>query len=149
MDGRGAKLFSDEEEEDGGGGEDGAAFGAGLVETVTNTLFQRAELASWRFVSPGEIQSKNVTTAEEARRVFGATLALEGTVRRERGHLLVAARLVDTKRLVMLVSRDVDVPRGDAEVLQRLLGERIAEMLQVRLAAGTRRTLAPGKIPPP
>jgi hypothetical protein len=54
-----------------GGGEDDAAFGAGLVETVTSTLFQRAELSSWRFVSPGEIQGKNVTSADEVAELHG------------------------------------------------------------------------------
>jgi eukaryotic-like serine/threonine-protein kinase len=125
-----------------------AAFAAGLRETVTNALFQVEPFASWRFVSAREVLLGKIASAKEARAAFGATLALEGTLRWRPRRVKVTANLVDTKTQELLVTRDFDLPRSDADALERELVDRVVEMMELKLAAEQRRRLAPAKPAP-
>jgi tetratricopeptide (TPR) repeat protein len=136
--------FADE-----GAGADDAAFSAGLRETLTNALFQLEEGGAWRFVSAREVLLGKVTGAKEARAAFGATVALEATMRWRPQRVKVTANLVDTGSLVLLATAAFDAPRGDADALERELARRVAQMLQIRVPPDESRLLAAAKNPNP
>src|SRR2546422_1386836 len=80
-----------------GGGADGEAFAAGMVEMLNNKLRQLEQFQdALRVVSGNEVVRGGVNTAREARRAFGAALALTGTLRWSDDHLTVTSELVQT-----------------------------------------------------
>jgi len=128
-----------------GGGADGEAFAAGMVEMLNNKLRQLEQFQdALRVVSGNEVVRGGVNTAREARRAFGAALALTGTLRWSDDHLTVTSELVDTGTQLVLSSRDVEVKRSEAPTLAAVLLLRASEMLALELRPEARRALDEG-----
>src|SRR5437763_1955705 len=117
-----------------GGGPDGEAFAAGMAEVLNNKLSQLEQFqGTRRGVSGNEVVREGISTAREARRVFGATLALTGTLRWSGERLTVTSELVDTGTQLVLSARDADVERKEAGALATILLRRASEMLELEL----------------
>src|SRR5439155_525523 len=117
-----------------GGGPDGEAFAAGMAEVLNNKLRQLEQFqGTLRVVSGNEVVREGISTAREARRVFGATLALTGTLRWSGERLTVTSELVDTGTQLVLSARDADVERKEAGALATILLRRASEMLELEL----------------
>jgi len=133
-----------------GGAREGEAFSAGLAEILTNKLRQLEQFqASLRVVSASAVLKEGIAGPRDAGRAFGATLALSGTVRSSPDKVMVTAELVDTKTLLMLAARDLEVPRAKISALQGLLLQRVSEMLELELRPEARRALEAGLTPVP
>src|SRR5258705_64938 len=118
-----------------GSDRDGEAFAEGLSEMLNNRLRQLEQFqGTLRVVSGNEVVREGISTAREARRAFGATLALTGSVRWSGDRLTVTSELVDTNTQTVLAARDLEGERNDTGALRaRLLRRAIA--LDDRLVA--------------
>jgi len=133
-----------------GGAREGEAFSAGLAEILTNKLRQLEQFqGSLRVVSASAVLKEGVAGPRDAQRAFGATLALSGSVRSSTDNVMVAAELVDTKSLLVLAARDLEVPRKKISALQGLLLQRVSEMLELELRPEAQRALEAGLTPVP
>ncbi len=133
-----------------GGGADGDAFAAGIAEVLNNKLRQAEQFQrTLRVVSGNEVARGGISTAREARRAFGATLALTGTVRWVDDRLTVTSELVDTGTQLVLSARDVEMERKQAGMLASVLLRRASEMLEIELRPEAVHALDDGRPPEP
>lgn len=118
-----------------GGGPAEVAYCAGFTETVTTRLGQLPELA----VPPAfEVHSRNVETAEEAGKEFGAKLVLKPTWQRLGDNIRIDLALVDTRTLRQTRTSIVDGKADDLFALQNQVLDAVVAMLDVPSPAGSR-----------
>ena len=72
------------------------AFSEGVGETLAMRLTQLTATYPVEVVPPREVHAASVTDAEQARKVFGANLALEGSLSQSDHLISVSYSLVDT-----------------------------------------------------
>jgi tetratricopeptide (TPR) repeat protein len=133
-----------------GGGADGDAFAAGIGEVLNNKLRQLEQFQhTLRVVSGNEVARGGISTAREARRAFGATLALTGTVRWVDDRLTVTSELVDTETQLVLSASDVEMERKQAGALASVLLRHASEMLALELRPEAKQAFDDGKAPAP
>src|SRR5271157_2616418 len=89
------------------------AFGAGLTETLTAKLTQLTGDASLQVVPATEIRAKHINTADDARKEFGANLALEGSLYKSGGQVRVNYILVDAHSLRQIRASSLTVSAAD------------------------------------
>ena len=99
------------------------AISDGLVETLTSRLSEAAE-ASWNvlIVPASEIRARKIASVEDARRIYGANLAVTGSAQRIRENVQFYLNLVDATTLRQTGSRSFDFN------LRNLLGARDAAL---------------------
>ena len=118
-------------------------FNAGLVEMITSKLSRIEQLQqSLRVVSSRDLQKEGVTTAREAGRMFGASFAISGVVRRRKDAVGATLTLVDAKTALVVASRDAWLRQDESGSLDAVLAEAIAQMLGVRLGPKTQQAIA-------
>jgi tetratricopeptide (TPR) repeat protein len=121
------------------------AFCNGLVETLTSHLTQLERFQGSLWVVPAsETRQAAVLSAASARRAFGVTLAISGSVQRSGGRLRLTANLVDAVSLRQLRSVSLDRSLSDLDAIQDGLAWRVAEMLQLELRPEATRVLEAG-----
>jgi tetratricopeptide (TPR) repeat protein len=128
-----------------GAGEDALLF-EGLTATLTNRLAQLASYtddAYW-VVPHSEVRLRSVTTPSAARRVFGATLALEATAVRVGSGVRLHLSLIDTRTLKTLRAAEIDVPSERLGRIEEDASRRLAGMMEVTLRPESRLALAAG-----
>jgi len=122
------------------------AFSDGLSETITSQLTQLERFQRTLLVIPmSEVRKETVVTAKAARTVFGATLALTGSVQREANTVRVTVSLIDTKSLRILRSMTLDHPPTESYLLQDRVAAETAGWLGLELSADVKRVLAAGQ----
>jgi serine/threonine-protein kinase len=118
---------------------------AGLLDTITAKL---AELQRFRtelsVVPTSEIIGQRVTTADEARRVFGVDLVISGSVLREGDTTRIPLQLIDTQKLRQIRSRTITTENSADFVLQDQVVATIEEMLDLELGAEARNAMRAG-----
>ena len=88
-----------------GGNASQQPFGDGLIETVSSKLCQFREFSGLLSVIPAsDIRERNVNSASQAHRQFGATLAVTGSMQWQGDHLRLTLNLVDARTLRQLRS---------------------------------------------
>jgi eukaryotic-like serine/threonine-protein kinase len=113
------------------------AFTAGLNEILTGRLQQVEQLQkSLRVVSTSDVQKERARDAEDARKAFGANLALSGTAQWEGQRVTIAVSLIDTGTRLILSAREVPGSREDASALSADLLQKVSEMLKLQLEPG-------------
>ena len=133
-----------------GDGPEADAFAAGLAEMLNNRLHQLERFqGALSVVSANEVVRENIATARDARRAFGATLALTGTVQWSPDQLTFTSELVDTGTQLVLAARDLQLARKDVAELPARLLERVAGMLDLELHQGGRPLLQGETLPAP
>ncbi len=122
-----------------------AAFSDGIVEMLTSRLTQleRFQGALW-VVPASEVRQAGVTSAGAARRLFGATLVITGSVQRSGSLVRLTANLVDATSLRQLRSIAVDGRVEDVSLLQDGVVSRVVQMLEVELSPEAKRVLSAG-----
>ena len=117
----------------------------GLVETLTARLAQLEPYHVGLSVVPAsDVRQAGVTTADAARRTFGATLVVAAGLRRLGDRLRLDARLMDaTGERVLRRLPPEDHPL-EAISLQEGFVLAVAELLELPVAAGERRVLQQG-----
>jgi serine/threonine-protein kinase len=120
----------------------------GLVEGITSNLTRLEKYQPLMMVVPAsEVRSRKVTSAEEARRIFGVALAVTGSLQCSNREARLFLNLVDAKAAVQLESRMVRGDISDPWDLQDKGIPLLAEMLDLQLKPEAFLVLAAGKSP--
>ena len=118
----------------------------GLAETITSQLTQLEQFQRTLLVVPmSEVRKETVTTASQARLVFGATLALTGSIQREENIVRVIVNLVDTRSLRILRSATLDSTPNESYQLQDRVAMQTASWLGLELSPEAKQVLAAGQ----
>jgi tetratricopeptide (TPR) repeat protein len=122
-----------------------AAFSDGVVETLTSRLTQLERFQGSLWVVPAsEVRQAGITSAAAARRLFGVTLVITGSVQRSGSLVRLTANLVDATTLRQLRSIALDGRVEDSSLLQDGIVSRVVQMLEVEISPEAKRALAAG-----
>lgn len=121
------------------------AFCDGLTETLTTTLTQLEQFqGALKVVPSAEVRREAVASPSEARRLFGATLVLSGSVQRMGERVRLTVNLVEARSLRQLRAETIDTPMGEVSALEEGVAGRVAELLELELRAEARKALRAG-----
>ncbi|UCD93866.1 MAG: protein kinase [Candidatus Zixiibacteriota bacterium] len=121
------------------------AFCDGLLETLTSKVTQLEQFQDSFWVIPAsEVRELNVGSARQARKAFGITLAITGSVQHMREKLRMTMNLVDAKDGRQLRSMVIDAYPADVSALQDSIVIELARMLEVQLRPEGRRLVEAG-----
>ncbi len=121
------------------------AFCDGLMETLTSKLTQMAQFEGALCVVPAsEIRERDVASVRQARKVFGITHAVTGSIQRQNGDIRMTLNLVDAKTERQLRSAVIDEEMANVSALQDSTVSEMAMMLDVPLGAHDQAVLSAG-----
>jgi len=124
---------------------EGQALSDGVVETLTSKLTQLQRFHGDLWVVPAsEVRQAEVTSAAAARRTFGVSLVLTGSIQRLGERLRVTANLVDASTLHQLRASSLDESASDLLGLQDGLVAEVAGMLDLEIGGDARESLSAG-----
>lgn len=118
-----------------------AAFGNGLVHTLTARLSQLTASHAFQVVPASEVRRKGVFTLEQASQEFGATLGLELDVERSGDQVRVNYALVDAAQHRQLNGDTITAPWSDPFALEDRVAESVLRALQVGVRPEERKIL--------
>ena len=109
-----------------------APIAEGLMDSMTNQLsnFDTAKQSLW-VVPAGEVRNRKINDPTAAFRELGATMVLQGNVRREGKTVHLTVVLVDSKRLRQIGSVDLEDRSGNLAALQTEALSHLARMMKV------------------
>ncbi len=117
----------------------------GLFETITVRLAEMRRFDTSLLVVPSsEVLGQGVTSAQQARRIFGVDLVVAGTIQRDGENLRVPLQLVDTATLRQVNSQLITAAESSDFILQDRVVSAIEELLDLQLAPRERRELRKG-----
>jgi serine/threonine-protein kinase len=116
-------------------------FADGLTESVTEKLTRLTILPSLQIAPASEIRSRQIQTAENARKAVGANLIVTGTIEELNARFRVTTSLVDTATERQLDTRTISASATDALSLQDQLVAAIVEMLGLKVKPAERAAL--------
>ncbi len=116
------------------------AFCDGLMETLTSMLTQLEDFHGSLWVVPAS-EVRSIKSPAEARREFGANLAITGSLHRSGDQVRVTVNLVDASRGRNLASRVIDAQMEDLTNLENGVLGQVADMLEVELQPRARNLL--------
>ena len=118
----------------------------GLMETLSTKFSQLQNFQKSLSVVPAsEVRRENLSSAADARRVFGVNLAMTGSLQPFRNAVRVTINLVDARTRRQLRSDVTDAPARDSTVLQDEVFVRAAAMLDLELSDNARKVLSAGE----
>lgn len=118
-----------------------ASFTAGLSDTLTAKLTQLTASGSLQVVPASEIQSRHVTTAEQARAEFGVNLLVEGSLTKAGDLVRVNCALVDPRTRQQLSAETITVPATNAFAVQDEVVNGVLSMLELQIQPSQRGAL--------
>jgi serine/threonine protein kinase/tetratricopeptide (TPR) repeat protein len=124
------------------GGDSDAAFGSGLIETLTSRLMQLSKDHPLQVVPASEIRANDIKTLHEASQRFGATLGLELNIERAGELIRVNYALVDANKHKQLRGGTVTAPASDPFALEDKVADGVIDALQIELEPGERKELS-------
>jgi len=106
----------------------------GLMDLLTGKITQ-LEIAhgSLLVIPASEIRRHNITSASDANKIFGANLAVQGTVYRDEKNVHVTLVLIDSRSLVQIAAWDGVIDKEQLTELHRELIFQLSKMLEVEL----------------
>jgi eukaryotic-like serine/threonine-protein kinase len=114
----------------------------GLVEILTSGLSGLEQPGGKVIAIPAaEIHRRGIATPEEARRIYGAQLAVTGSIRQVGKTFQITLDLVDTARPGAIASRTFDYDPATPASRDRAI-EELAQLVQVNLTPAARRLVA-------
>ena len=107
---------------------------AGLMESLSNRLtnLEAGKQALW-VVPASEVRRRKITDPASALRELGATIAVEGTLRREGQMIHLTVNLVNTKNLRQIGSVTLEDQAGDFSSLEDEAVARLAGMMRIEV----------------
>lgn len=120
----------------------GQAYCDGLADTISAKLMPAALSRGLQMTSTNEVRQRGVTSAAAARRDFGATLVLEGSILRAGDTLRVNYTLVDAATLRQIDAYSLTTQLGDPFGLQDRVSEWATRVLALQSNPPERQTLA-------
>ena len=124
-----------------GGSERDQAFCDGLNDAIAEKLAPLTLSNSLQTTTARDARVSGITTAVDARRQFGATLVLQGTLIREGDKVRVNYDLIDTTALRQLEGYTASAASSDPFAIQDRLVAWAAGALALKLTDGERRAL--------
>jgi serine/threonine-protein kinase len=118
-----------------------AAFGAGLTETVTTKLTQLTDDPSLQVVPATEIRAKHISTVDDARKEFGANLALEGSLHKSGAQMRINYILVDARTLRQIRANSLTLAATDPFGAQDAVVDGTIRMLDLKVQGRERQAL--------
>jgi serine/threonine-protein kinase len=118
------------------------AFSDGLTESLAAKLKQLGPRYPLQVVPPTEILVEGVTSVEQARKNFGATLVLEGTLRESGNLVRVSYSLVDARTRSQLQAASITLQAGDPFGLEDRVVDGVLDMLGLELRNPDRAAMA-------
>ncbi len=126
------------------------ALGDGLAEVLSTRLVQLERFGGgWGVVSPNEVRRQNVTSAADARTVFGVGSVVHGSIQRRGDGLRLTLNLIDAVSLRVLGGDTVDVPTRDALALQDEASARLVRLLGLPVTSEARTLMQAGSTTEP
>ena len=132
-----------------GGDVRGSAYCNGLAETLAAKLTPLTAAGALPITPAGDVLQRGVATASDARREFGATLAIEGSVSTDGGTIRINYALVDTRTLRQIDALSMTAVADPFSVQDQVVGWAvrvlaIAPSTAERASLTTRGTGSPG-----
>ena len=113
------------------------AFCDGLMETLSSNLTQVERLEGSLWVVPAsEVIRNKITSPKEAFQMFGANLAVTGSLQFLGSVLRLTLNLVDAEKLRQISSSVIDVKKENISILQDRSVIKLLEMLNIELDPG-------------
>ena len=111
----------------------------GIVDGLTERIarLHKSDPSLW-VIPASEIQKENVFTASEAKKTFGATVALTVKSRRVGDRVRLTLNLIDATSLRQVDSEEIEGPAESLPALERRALETAAALLDVPLPASAR-----------
>jgi eukaryotic-like serine/threonine-protein kinase len=112
--------------------------GQGLMDSLTNELsnLDAAQQSLW-VVPASVVRSHKVTDATAAFRELGATMVVQGRVRRQGSGVYLTVSLIDSKRLRQIGSAELEDASGNLAKLQSEAVTKLARLMRVRQSAAS------------
>ncbi|HET7207924.1 MAG TPA: protein kinase [Terriglobales bacterium] len=117
------------------------AFGAGLTETVTTKLTQLTDDPTLQVVPATEIRAKHVSTVVDARKEFGANLAVEGSLHKSGERMRINYILVDARTLRQIRANSLTIAATDPFGAQDAVVDGTIRMLNLKVQGRDRQAL--------
>ena len=109
------------------------AFSDGLEATLSARLASLSDRHALEIVAPGEIRSQNVTTAQEARRAFGANLVVEGAMQWSGNAVRITYALTNPFTQRQLAADTITAGAGDPFGLEDRVAQSVLKALELEL----------------
>ncbi len=110
------------------------AFCDGLVETLTSQLTQLPQFnTSLQVIPSSEIRARHIISAKQASQIFGADLAVTGSIQKNNNTIRLILNLVDTKSLRQISSSNDIYQLANVYNFQDDVVNRLSHMLEVKL----------------
>jgi serine/threonine-protein kinase len=123
----------------------GNLFCDGLRETLTSSLTQMEQFEGSLLVVPAyEVTNRGVTSISGARKTFGVSMVVTGSVQRLGEDYRLALNLIDTKSERQIKSEVIDVASDELPSLQDSTVSKMSEMLDIRIGSKQRHFLSAG-----
>jgi tetratricopeptide (TPR) repeat protein/DNA-binding winged helix-turn-helix (wHTH) protein len=106
----------------------------GLVETISSKLSQMEGFQGKLMVVPAsEVRIRHITSAEAARKIYGANLAITGSAQQWKDRIQFTLNLIDTATVQQIDSRSFDFDAGNPIILRDKVTNGAMEMLALKL----------------
>jgi serine/threonine-protein kinase len=126
------------------------ALADGLVETITTKLTQIEDLQGKLIVVPAsEIRGRKITSAEAARRIYGANLVVTGSAQRWGQQIQLTLNLVDTQKMRQIAARTLEFDAGDPIALRDGAVNGVIRLLTLRVSTAGATAMASGETSKP
>jgi serine/threonine protein kinase/tetratricopeptide (TPR) repeat protein len=110
------------------------AFCDGLIETLTSQLTQLPQFnSSIQVIPSSEIRQRKVASAKEASQIFGADLAITGSMQKNSNRIRLILNLVDAKSLRQISSSIDDYSLKNVYNFQDEVVTQLADMMEVKI----------------
>lgn len=117
----------------------------GLTETMTSQLTQLEQYQGSFWVVPAnEIRRAGIKSAEEARKLFGVNLVIDGSMQSIGDGYRLSVNLIDPVSVRQINSASIDIPRERLALLQNESVVKVLEMLHVELHPESKNVLRSG-----
>jgi len=123
------------------GDSDAAAFGNGLIQTLTSRLTKLTVTHALQVVPASEIRAKNVSSLREASEEFGANLGVEVNIERTAGRVRVNYALIDAKLHRQIAGDTITASSDDPFALEDQVAESLVGALQLQLGPQEKKVL--------
>jgi tetratricopeptide (TPR) repeat protein len=121
------------------------ALSDGLSEVLTTRLTQLEQFSGGlRVVPASEVRQQKVASARDARRVFGVTLAISGSVQRTGDRVRLTLNVIDTATLRQLTADTFELPLYDPAGMQDEVLVRLTKLLDIDMSDQARAVLSAG-----
>jgi eukaryotic-like serine/threonine-protein kinase len=122
-----------------------AAFGRGLVETLTARLTQLTQNHAIQVIPTSAIQAKGIATLEQAKKEFGANLGLELNMQRSGDDIRINFNLIDANSMRQVGAGTITGKAGDSFNIEDRVCEGVVNALEIQLQPNDKRALLANK----